>query len=342
MNMTPIRSLFIILLLAFCSPALADKTDVVVLVNGDKVTGEIKGLLRGRLEFSTVSMGTVYIDWQDIRTVISETGQSVELANGQRFFGPLRKTEDSQMVAIETGPGLIGVDADDVIGMYPVEAGLWQRLDVQVSLGFSWDKASEVGKYNIGLDTEFRHPDHLTRASLSSEITTQKERDNTQRANASINHMRFRPNKRFTSYFGNIERNDELGIRLRTLAGVGYGWMPIRSNNNMLLFVLGADVNHEVPTDGREETNLEAVATVSYEYFRYSDPERTFSTGLTVFPSVTDWGRWRADFSMDFDMEFKRDLSWIVSFYANYDSDPISEEASSSDYGVRSSLAYKW
>ncbi len=61
-----------------------------------------------------------------------------------------------------------------------------------------------------------------------------------------------------------------------------------------------------------------------------------------MFPSVTDWGRWRADFSMDFDMEFKRDLSWIVSFYANYDSDPISEEASSSDYGVRSSLAYKW
>jgi hypothetical protein len=226
--------------------------------------------------------------------------------------------------------------------MYPVESGFWDRLDVQVSLGFSWDKASEVGKYNIGLDSEFRDPDHLTRASLLSEVTTQKQRDNTKRANASINHMRFRPNKRFTAYFGNLERNDELGLKLRTLAGVGYGWMPIRSSNSMLLLILGADANHEVPTEGREETNLEAVASVSYEYFRYSNPERTFSTGLTVFPSITDWGRWRADYSMDFDMEFARDLSWIISLYANYDSAPISEAASSSDYGIRSSLAYDW
>jgi len=342
MNMTLIRLLCMFLLLAFCHPARADKTDIVVLVNGDKITGEIKSLMRGRLEFSTDSMGTVYIDWQDITAVISQTGHSVEMANGQRFFGPLRKTEDTQMVAIETGPGMIGVDADDVIGMYPVESGFWDRLDVQVSLGFSWDKASEVGKYNIGLDTEFRDPDHLTRASFLSEVTTQKQRDNTKRANASINHMRFRPNKRFTAYFGNLERNDELGLKLRTLAGVGYGWMPIRSSNSMLLLILGADANHEVPTEGREETNLEAVASVSYEYFRYSNPERTFSTGLTVFPSVTDWGRWRADFSMDFDMEFARDLSWIVSLYANYDSAPISEAASSSDYGIRSSLAYDW
>ena len=154
--------------------------------------------------------------------------------------------------------------------------------------------------------------------------------------------MRFRPNKRFTSYFGNVERNDELGIKMRSLVGIGYGWVPIRSFRNLFLITVGADLNHEVPTEGQSENNVEGVIRLGYEYFKYSDPERTFSTGLTVFPSITDWGRWRADYSMDFDMEFKRDLSWVISLFATYDSDPIAEDASSSDYGIRSSLAYEW
>ena len=48
------------LLCVFATPALArDKTDIVYLRNGDRVTCEIKRLERGRLEVSTNGMGTV-------------------------------------------------------------------------------------------------------------------------------------------------------------------------------------------------------------------------------------------------------------------------------------------
>ena len=80
------RSLLLfLLLLLVCSPARAEKTDVVYLNNGDRITGEAKSLERGKLEFKTDHMGTVYIEWEDIAEIISTTGQSVELANGQRF-----------------------------------------------------------------------------------------------------------------------------------------------------------------------------------------------------------------------------------------------------------------
>lgn len=333
-----------LLLLAFSPAVFAAKTDIVVLQNGDKVTGEVKSLLRGRLELSTDSMGTVHIDWEDIEAVISQTGQSIELANGQRFFGPLRKTENSDMVSIETEQGLVGVGMMDVVGMYPVEAGFWDRLDVKVILGFSWDKGSSVGRYNLALESEYRDPDFITRAGFSSEITTQEAVDDSRRANANLTHNKFRPNKRFISYFGNVESNDQLGIDLRTLVGVGYGWIPIRSNHNWFMVTAGLAANREIPADGDPENNLEAVGRVAYEYFRYSDPERSFRTALTVFPSVTDFGRWRADFSANLDIEFYRDFSWVVSLFANYDSDPISEDAdtSKSDYGITSSLAYEW
>jgi hypothetical protein len=335
--------IFCLLGLFYSAAACAEKTDIVVLKNGDKITGEVKSLGRGKLEFSTDSMGTVSIEWEDIEAVISATGQAVELTNGQRFYGPLQKSENTEMVQIATADGAVGVGVLDVISMYPVEAGFWDRLDVGASLGFSWDKASNVGKYSLGADVEYRRQESISGANFSSEITTQGDGlSTTSRANLSGQHLRFRPNKRFTAWFGNAEKNDELGIKLRTLAGVGYGWVPIRSNRNRLMFTGGIDVNRELPVEGEAETNLEAVGMFSYDYFRYSDPERRFSTSLTVFPSLTDWGRVRADFKTQLDIEFVSDFFWVMSLYANYDSDPLSENASSSDYGINSSLRYKF
>lgn len=334
--------LLLIALVLLPSLATADKTDVVVLKNGDKITGEVKGMLRGKLELSTDSMGTVYIEWVDIKAVLSDTGQSLELANGQRFYGPLRKSENTEMVAVETEAGVVGLGMLDVVGMYPVEASFWERLDVSTSLGFSWDKGSSVGKYTFGLDSEYRATEHLTRAGLSAEVTTVDGQEDSRRANANFTHMRFKPNKRFTSYFANADSNDELGIDLRVLGGAGYGWAPIRSSRKLFLLSAGAAVNHEIPSEGDAETNLEGVMRVSYDYFIYSDPERIFNATLTVFPSITDFGRWRTDFNTDFKLEFYNDFFWVMSFYANYDSEPVSEDASQSDYGVQSSLSYKW
>jgi hypothetical protein len=336
------RTAMLIMLLAFTLDARAAKTDVVYLKNGDKITGEVKNLFRGKLEFSTDHMGTVSIEWEDIEEIVSGTGQAVELTNGQRFYGPLQKPEDTQMLMIETEQGAVGVGTKDVIGMYPVEAGFWDRLDVSASLGFSWDKGSSVGKYNVGIDTEYRNPRFISRLSFNTEMTTQEGKDDTSRAALNYNHLVFRKSKRYIDYFGNLEHNDELGIDLRALVGAGYGWVPIQSNRNWFSIAGGFDINHEIPNVGAEETNLEAVGMLTYEYYKYSSPERKFSTRLLVFPSLTDMGRWRANFDVDFRLEFISDLFWVLDFYASYDSDPISLRASNSDYGIVSSLAYKF
>ncbi|MBT8047339.1 MAG: DUF481 domain-containing protein [Xanthomonadales bacterium] len=335
--------LFVLVLLFFSSfPAWAAKTDVVFLNNGDRVTGEVKSLERGMLEFKTDHMGTVLIEWEDIEEIISQTGQSVELTNGQRFYGPLAKPENSDMLMVATPLGAIGVSTMDVVSMYPVESGFWNRLDLSAQLGFAWDKGSSVGKYSFGLDAEYRDPKFITRARFTTEITTQQGRDDTSRAVLSASHMVFRENKKFIPYFGNLEQNDELGIDLRALIGAGIGWVPVRSNRNWFSLAGGLAVNREIPMDGAGETNLEAVGMLSYEYYRYASPERKFDVSLTVFPSLTDFGRWRADFSTSFRWEMLSDLFWVLSSYASYDSDPLSINAENSDYGFNSSLAYKF
>lgn len=336
------RSILLAILLAVSFSALAIRTDVVYLHNGDRVTGEVKSMLRGKLEFKTDHMGTLFIEWDDILEIVSDTGQAIELTNGQRFYGPLAKPENEDMLMIDTVDGKVGVNTMDVIGMYPVEAKFWDRLDITASLGVSWDKGSKVGRYNLGLETEYRHKDYITRARISAETTTQEGQSDTSRASLTANQLVFKENKRFMDYFGNLEKNDELGVDLRALLGAGYGWVPIRSNRNWFSIAGGLDVNHEIPTFGEAQTNLEAVGLLRYEYYKYSTPERKFNVSLLVFPSLTDFGRIRATFGTDYRLELFEDFFWVMDFYLNYDSDPISTNASNSDYGIISSLAYKF
>jgi hypothetical protein len=336
------RNLCLVVAMLSSAAVWADKTDVVHLMNGDRITGEVKSLERGKLEFSTDHMGTVYIEWEDIQEIISSTGQAVELTNGQRFYGPLSKPADQDMVLVETGQGTVGVSTADVAAMYPVESSLWERLDLYVDLGFSWDKGSQVGKYEVGVDAVYRDPRFISRASFGSEITTQEGRDDTSRTTFDAQHLRFRPNKRFHALFGNLESNDELGIDLRVLLGAGYGTMPIRTQRSRLSIGAGLAVNHELPVDGEDETNLEGVGLFTYDYFRYSDPERSWTTNLWLFPSLTEWGRWRVNFTTDFRLELVSDFFWKLGLYASYDNDPISIDAASSDYGISSSLGYSF
>jgi len=331
-----------IALLLFSLAARAEKTDIVYLKNGDRVTGEVKTLERGMLEFKTDHMGTVLIEWEDIYELVSRTGQAVELTNGQRFYGPLVKPENSGMVMVDSPQGMIGLNAIDVVSMYPVKSGFWDRLDLSAQLGFSWDKGSSVGKYNVGIDAEYRDSRFITQASFFTEITSQQDRADTSRSSLSVSHLVFRGNKQYIPYFGNLEQNDQLGIDLRALIGAGLGWVPILSNRNRFFLAGGLAINREIPTEGEAENNLEAVGSLNYEYYKYSSPQQKFDISLAVFPSLTDAGRWRADFSTSFRWEMISDLFWVLSSYATYDSKPLSENASSSDYGVNSSLAYKF
>lgn len=58
--------LIIIFLLFLQSVAFAAKTDIVILQNGDRTTGEIKELKFGKLKYGTDNAGTISFEWDKI------------------------------------------------------------------------------------------------------------------------------------------------------------------------------------------------------------------------------------------------------------------------------------
>lgn len=331
-----------LLLMLFSNLAMAAKTDIVVLTNGDRVTGEIKKLEAGLLEFSTDTMGTVNIEWRFIREVFSSKTQTVEMTSGVRWVGRLDKPEDSESIIITTARGPIQLNLTDVVAVWPVEATFWDKSELSVSVGFDYAKSTEITNFNIATDYLYRTSERLTDISARSYTTSQQSGEDQSRHELRGSHQYFLENQRFRSYMAGLETNEALGLNLRAYVGAGAGQYFVKTNNKWFSLSGGVLATRENPRDAPTEENIEAMGSLRYRYFRYASPERSFDTVFSVFPSVTDFGRVRADLRSTFKLEVIKDLFWAMEVYATYDSDPLTADAEGSDYGVTTSVGYKF
>ena len=99
------------------APAWAQQTDVVTLANGDRNTGEIVELDRGRLKFETDDAGTILFEWDKIATVEAAGQFEVTTSDGRRFLGSLGRSS-ARSVLIITASDTITLSMSEVTGIH--------------------------------------------------------------------------------------------------------------------------------------------------------------------------------------------------------------------------------
>jgi len=332
--------------LIFSLSALAEKTDVIYLENGDRVTCEIKNLERGRLKVSTDSMSTVYIEWKDIVRVTSKELYIVEMQDGTRLEGRLGEPEAEHTLLVHSGESDTGesrlIDMSTVVWLDPLklDASRIKRWDGSVSAGFDATKANSDKSLSASFDARRRAEDFQLNFNGSVYSRSQDDAEDSLRANLGGAYKGLLENRWYWAGLGSFERNDELGIDLRTLGGLGYGRFLVQTGRSLWAATGGlAVVNEQRAGDESAETNVEAFLNTEYEFFTYDTPKTTLTTSLTVFPSLTDGGRVRANLEFSLNRELISDLFVGLSFYDSYDSRPP-EEGTENDYGLVTSLGY--
>ena len=334
-----------VLLLSLCLPSyiLGQKTDVVVLDNGDRLTGEVKRLERGKLLFNTDSLGTVEIEWDDILSVTSTQEFEVELETGRRFFGSLGPDSESNEVVVELAEGPMALPHAEVVRITPIKATFWGRVDGSMDVGFSFAQADQSGQLNLGLDASIRTRKYLRRLEVSSILTYRDEGEEIRRSVGSFEFSRFISRKWGTLSIGSAEQNDELGLELRTTLTGGMRRHLVRSNSSNFSAVLAGAFNREHYSGSEgDQYNIEAVAGIEFEKFSFHDPEVDFTVALSLLPSLSDWGRVRLEFESRLRRELVEDLFLVLSVYDSYDSDPPVEEVGSNDWGLTTSLGWSF
>lgn len=333
----------IVLYILITMPAYAEKTDIVVLVNGNIVTGEIKSLEFGTLRYSTDSMGTVKIDWEDIVNVTSNQDLQIELSDGQRYFGQLTAPEDRFSVRVKTASAEFDFTMTDIVRITPIETAdkFWQRLDGSFSFGLQTQKSSEITTSNLAADISYRTREYLVGLRLNSSVTDQPIEGTKARQTFQANYQRFRGNRWFTDWFTGWERNDELGIQSRVSLGGALGRYFVQTNRNQFSLTLGLQAAAEAFT-GEDESTTNAEGRIEIRYLhRNLLPETSVNFTTTIYPLLDDLRKYRAETDLSFRREFVEDLFFEVSVGHSYLSDPPVDSAST-DYAVTTSLGYSF
>src|SRR5688572_4928698 len=131
------------------------RTDVITLANGDRVTGDVERLDRGRVEFKTDDIGTIYFEWDKVATVVSKNQFEVITTDGSRFLGTLGAQPPNQLL-VTNALGQLVLRMDEVSAIRPIGNGFLQRLDGSLDLGFSYTKSSGVAQLNLNTTTIYR------------------------------------------------------------------------------------------------------------------------------------------------------------------------------------------
>lgn len=337
------RSATILGLLVACGTVSAAKTDVVSLVNGDTITGEIKSLDFGELSYSTDSMGTVSIDWEDVVGLKSNQALQVEITDGTRFFGTVRQAETRFHVVVAGDAATTVVPMTDIVRMTPIETdeSFLSALDGSISLGLNTEKASQVTTFNLATDIEYRTLKFLVGGTANASITDQPGEDKTQRSQIGTNYQRFRPNRWYTDWFVSWETNQQLGINNRYILGGGLGRYLVQTNNNQFSTTVGINATRETYV-GADESDTVPEGRIQLRYLHRSlKPESNISLTTNVYPLLTDLSSFRSETDLSFRREFIEDLFFDVTFYHSYTSDPPTD-ADKEDYGLTTSIGYSW
>jgi hypothetical protein len=329
----------LLILLASAPPAhAASRTDVIELLNGDRITCEIRKLDRGKLTVKTDGIGMIAIEWDDVEYVTSKSTFEVQLASGQRVFGSFARGA-ARTVDVVTASGLERLPLGDVVRISPIGDTFWGRLDGALDAGFSFTQANVQTQWTFHTNVSYRSRWWLSGLDADSALTSREDADRQTRNTLSLQTQRFlRPHWSVVG-FAQFQQNEELSLNLR--AALGLGILKILSQSNtMLLSTLGAAAFTREQYAGADDENVaEAVAGLRWEWFTFDGRSTNLDVRALSFYALSHAARVRLELDSSFKSDIVGDLYWSINLFDSYNSDPPAGRKRN-DFGVSAAVGW--
>jgi Protein of unknown function, DUF481 len=337
--------LALILILAIMGTAEArkrDKTDVVVMDNGDRVTCQIIGLQYGLLQADTYAFSTISIKWERVATIESSAVFDVEVLGAVHHYGTLSPSADGKRIVVTGHEGTVELDNLHVTRIAELDSGFWKRIHGSFSVGFDFSKSSDVGTNSLALDATYRAETFAMNLNLSMQQTKAPDSGTTDRDKLAFTYQWLRPNRNFWAGLGSLERNEELGIDARLEAGGGFGRYLRQTSISEFSAIVGAVATQEWVTGAENsQQSIEGVLAANWHVYRLVGMTTSLSTQAVLYPSITESGRYRGQFDVTLRKELVKDFYIDISAYYDYDNQPPDQDkTATSDYGWTTSLSY--
>jgi putative salt-induced outer membrane protein YdiY len=324
-----------------------DKTDVLVMTNGDRLTCEVKGLDAGVLYVSFDYIdGTASVNWTKVARLESNQLFVVKTEGGAVYTGTLRTPDTPtdrpmkiQVLAAEKEDVL---ERSTIVQMVATSDNFLERFNGEVSFGVIYSKGNQSTQYTLGSQTAYVRERWNALADFNSNLSSSSGTNTSTRNSINLGSRHLLPwNNWFYAGLGAFLQSSEQGIALQSTLGGGIGRYFKNTNRTNISVVFGpAWQNTEYKQPG-VPTNKENIAAAIFsgqaQFFKFS--KTNLDVTAAVLPALSDPGRVRFNTNVSYYIKIVSNLKWNVSFYGNWDNRPPTG-LSGSDYGTSSGLSW--
>jgi Protein of unknown function, DUF481 len=347
-----VRALVFVLSFAlfFSLPLVArEKTDTLVMKNGDRLTGEIKGLDQGVLYVSfDYILGTSSVQWSKVAHLESKQLFIVKTTDGSVYTGTLSTAETEELrpvkiEVIESSQKQIVIPRTQIVKMGETSDRFWERFNGDINSGIIYSKGNNNTQYSLGAEVDYLRERWSANSSLNSTLSASSGASSAATRNQlNLEGMHLlRWNNWFYAGIASFLQSSEQDIRLQSNLGAGIGRYLKNTNHASVALIGGVawqSTNYKqselpVPT----QNVAAALIAAQVKLFRFN--KTNLALTATAFPALSEPGRIYFNTNATYYIKITSDLSWNISFYGNWDNQPPAN-FSGSDYGSSSGLSY--
>jgi hypothetical protein len=335
-------------LLAAAPLRAGEKTDVLYMKNGDRLTCEIKTLSAGVLQVSLDYVdGTISLDWLAIDSLNSKRLFIVMLEDGSVYTGKLVIASTvpggPAKLKISSGPGsFVLIDKEEVVTLGETSDDFWRRFAVSISSGIIFTKANNSAQYNLSSSITYPRPRWSASLLFNSALSTASGLESSTRNQLDLGAYHLLPPKNwFYAGQATLLQSTEQSIDLRTGIGGSIGRYVANTEHFSLSFGGGLGWQNtqyaQSVSSAEPEDILALLISGDMRLVKFKRTKLTAS--FTALPALSDPGRFFFNTNADIFFKLFSNFSLTFTFYGNWDTRPP-PTFSGSDYGFTTGLGW--
>ena len=312
-------------ILALCA-LVPLRAEVVVLTNGDRITGSVVKLENGKLTLKSEYAGVIVLPWEAVASLSGKTALNFALNDGQLVVGaPSLKEGRLQILtasagAVDTGKEIVKtIRSKEEQLVYDTEmdryrnprlVDLWAGF---VDLGFARAQGNaRTGTVSVSANasrvtSRDKIGVYFTSLNASSNIGGKSlTTANAMRGGVGYN-LNVSP-KAFAFAFTDLEFDEFQSLDLRFAPAGGLGYHVYKGESLVFDLSGGAGLNKEFFSTGLRRTSGEALA--GEELIYKLSGAASLRQKMTIYPNLTDRGDYRLNFDMSAVTAIRKWLGW--------------------------------
>jgi len=334
---TTLRTLALLALLPVI--AATARADVILLTNGDRVTGEIVTSDDESLTVATELLGEVRIERSGIASITSDRALIVTLEGGETATGTIA-TEQEELRITRPDQEAIETPLESVIAIRDdASQAAWEREQERLTnpgwLDF-WAGSASLGlavargnaktttistRMNVNRVTGFDRTRLNFSQIYSTQSTTEPSGATANRINGSARYSRDITGRLFAFTVADFTTDEFQDLDLRSVLGGGLGWKIIDTERTLWEFGAGGNWNREKFSTGLVRNSGEANFGEESSH-NLTDAIRLYQS-FSVFPNLSERSEYRLDIDGGVSFDINHSLSWNLAVSDRYLSNPL-------------------